>query len=424
MLDELQEWLRFIRAESYLLRERPSLLFQQAFNQPESSVFALAAERGLEAGEENRTWLRWLNKPKSRSACLATLKPSELHYCAYSPNGNLIVTHANRYIELWNAETTERLALLQGHEGLIRWVEFSPGGKRLVSGAGSTKMGYKNGEFYSHGSGDLKVWDVTTRSEMASAAAHTSPTMRSVFSPDGKLIATGAEDGTVKLWDSSDLTELVTLNGHTGSIKSCVFSPDTSRLVTASEDGTLKLWSIDRGARPSGGLFKQVTFRVTDSKKFVVEEVATLRGHTAAINGCVISPGGDMVVSFSKDHTLCVWGIRDGWLLETLEGHRDEVLQAKFSRGGKVVASCGQDKDLKLWDSSTGRELRTLSGHQMYVTDCDFSPDDRLLVSCSGDKTLKLWEVETGSELATFAGHTSIVYNCLFSPDGSRILSG
>lgn len=421
MKSELQQWLQFIRAESYLLHERPSLLWQQAYNQPESSLYARSAQQRLPAANE-RVWFRWLNKPKSQGACLATFNHQKILKCLYSPDGKLLVTFSNRTIELWDAETTQKLGVLAGHEGLINWVEFSPDGRQLISVAGTNVRGYKNGQFYSRASGDLKMWNLKTLTETASAAAHAYPATRCVFSPDQELIATGSEDGEVKLWQASDLAPLATLTGHSDRIKACIFSDQADRLVTASDDGTVRLWTIDDDEQSVGGLFTFHEPVVTETKRFVITHIATMR-HRDAINGCVISPDGKSVLSYSKDCTLRLSQISDGTLLNVFEGHTQEVLKASFSHDGATIASAGQDKTLRLWDTSTGKHLATLTGHEAYVTDCDFSPDDHLVVSASADRTLKLWEVATRSELATFIGHTFIVFNCCFAPDGRRILS-
>jgi hypothetical protein len=65
-----------------------------------------------------------------------------------------------------------------------------------------------------------------------------------VYSPDGKMLATGRQDHSVKLWDVASGIVQATLHGHTDAVVSVAFSPDGKTLATASHDKTVKLWSV------------------------------------------------------------------------------------------------------------------------------------------------------------------------------------
>jgi hypothetical protein len=62
------------------------------------------------------------------------------------------------------------------------------------------------------------------------------------WSPDGKRLATGCEDGTTKVWETAAGRELLTLAVHTAAIHSVSWSRDGRRLATGSLDETVKVW--------------------------------------------------------------------------------------------------------------------------------------------------------------------------------------
>ena len=55
-------------------------------------------------------------------------------------------------------------------------------------------------------------------------------------SPDGKWIASGADDRTVKVWDIEMGNCRATLQGHTGYVTSVAITPDGKRIISGSDD--------------------------------------------------------------------------------------------------------------------------------------------------------------------------------------------
>src|SRR5437588_11810905 len=93
------------------------------------------------------------------------------------------------------------------------------------------------------------------------------------------------------------------------------------------------------------------------SNNFDKKELRTLRGHTDWVNGCAISPAGDIIVSASSDHTLKVWDARTGEVRQTLRGHRDGVRGCAISPAGDFIVSASCDETLNVWEAAK-REYR------------------------------------------------------------------
>ena len=72
------------------------------------------------------------------------------------------------------------------------------------------------------------------------------------ISPDGRTLASAADDGTVWLWDVATRRRLGRpLAGHAGAVNDVAFSPDGTLLASAGLDRTVRLWDV-RARRPIG----------------------------------------------------------------------------------------------------------------------------------------------------------------------------
>ena len=160
-----------------------------------------------------------------------------------SPDGTILASGlVGGNIILWDTETGEEIATLNGRNyrfgDRVGAVAFSPDGTLLASGLWR---------------GKVTLWDVPARTRI-DTFVHGSGSGRVnglSFSPDGTLLATGMGDDwstppehTVKLWDVETRTHIATLEGHTRAVQSVAFSPDGKMLASGGFDSKVKLWDV------------------------------------------------------------------------------------------------------------------------------------------------------------------------------------
>src|SRR5262249_31149145 len=142
-------------------------------------------------------------------------------------------------VTVWDARTGTLLLDAKGAMGGYCGLAFSPDGKRIVAGRND---------------GTARVIDATNgddrlglkgRQRPSVAWTERSGVLSVAFSPDGTRIVTGGTLGTglahdfgqASVWDARTGAELVELKGHTGTVMSVAFSPDGTRIITGSADG-------------------------------------------------------------------------------------------------------------------------------------------------------------------------------------------
>jgi len=275
---------------------------------------------------------------------------------------------------------------LMGHNGAVTSVSYSSDGRLLASGSDD---------------GSVRIWDARTGEETRSPLLSDMGSVLTVdFAQNSEWVASGAKSGVVCVWNvMPGQAGHQMLKGHSGPVNCVKFSPDGFRLASALDDKTLRLWNPKTG-----------------------EQLAILSGHTEAVKGVAISSDEEIIASVYSDGDIRLWHGTTG------QDAREPLTRAgygsvDFSPDGEIIAGTFGDC-VALWQRTTGQKIASLyQVNQRYCV--RFSPDGQSLVAARGH-AVRLWTLQPDSQHASWVdlrGHAGVVNWATFSPDGLYIAS-
>ena len=329
----------------------------------------------------------------------------------FTADGQSLLSAGNHEIAFWDPVTGELRRVLRGHTDHVDALAISRDGQTLVSGSRDHLV---------------KVWDVASGQERLTLKGHRNFVSAVAISPDGKLVASA--DNEVRTWDISagrQQVHMKLLGRHGRSVGGLAFSPDGRTLVSGGEDGKINIWELATGElvrtlesdrerwkavafSPDGSTLAAAGYDhglfFWDTATWTIRHKVPDQNRLGA-EALAFAPDG-RYLALSLGFAARMIDVATGkevWRSATQPVGMNAIA---VSPDGATLATTGLM--IKLWDAATGREKTpSLSGHGGSVESVAFSPDGTTLATGSSDHTVKLWDLGTRRERMTLEGHAS-----------------
>jgi WD40 repeat protein len=355
--------------------------------------------RSLAAGTSDASVLVWSLATRQVTATLP--HPQPVTSVTWDGPDRIAAAGADGTVSLWALPS----AVLATGSSPIQ-LAYGPGGETLAVG----------------GNGSVQLWDTASRTLLARHLLPGTTYANAVaFRPakaGGALLAVALSNGTVELLNGNTLaavTPALQVISGAGTAESVAFSPDGRLLATGADDGSVRLFDVTNPAHP-----RQLT-------------VVRGAGNTDPIYTVVFAPDGEMIAASSVNtNSVQLWRLtsEDGLVRAgpDLGGMASYPIGLAFTPDSRTLAIGNSDKDVYLWDVASPADPRRLgapltgpSGQTWAVA---ISPDGQTLAAGANDGTVWLWNLADPAHpalTATLSGLPDHVFSVVFSPSGSQL---
>jgi WD40 repeat protein/serine/threonine protein kinase len=378
---------------------------------------------------------------------------------ALSPDGTKVLTGSRDWkgglseARLWDAAVGKELFGPLPVEGDVVLAAFAPDGKT----------------FLLVGSDEARVWRTADGQPVGAPIKYPppktdrprrSPELGAALSPDGKLLATGGQDGTVRLWDLSTGEPHGESLPAAGPVCVLAFSPDGQTLVSGCFTGETQLWDVAAGKQrgpvlrhpgqvwsiafsrdgemmATGCVFVETDVE-TGARRIAGGEARLWRAatgqqlgspiaHPAPVWSVAFSPGKRTLLTGCEDGAARFFTVATGAPIGRPLGHEGTIGNVAFSHDGKtaltVCRGTGPPITARLWDAPAEQEFGRVLLQSGDVKSLCFSPDGRELLTASDDRKPRLWDPATGRLTDTLPPQEGRIDRVAFNLDGKSFLT-
>jgi len=137
---------------------------------------------------------------------------------------------------------------------------------------------------------------------------------------------------------------------------------------------------------------------------------------------------GEVAVGYS-DFFIRVFSLNDFKLIIEWKAHTNSVFALSYLPGGQYLMSGSRDAKLKIWDATTGyQQAEEIAAHLYAINHITFSPDGKHFATSSMDKSIKVWDTNEMKLLkvidkARHAGHGTSVNKLLWTSYKDQLVS-
>lgn len=283
-------------------------------------------------------------------------------------------------LQLWDAANGAEQLSMEGHTDMI-WggVEFGPGGRTALSGAGNVFAG-------SPDDNTLRLWDTETGQEIHCLQGHTRPIYGLDMRPDGQMAVSVSQDGTIRTWDLAQGRELGQFTlAEKLRPRSVAFSPD---------GGTI---AVGTGTRESDPDTVKATVRLLDVE--TGDEIRHFDGEGGGVTTVAFSPDGQQILAGFNTGLIILWDAETGQVIQRLEEHQSVVTTIVYAADGKRAMSSSGDASVIVWDLEDGAAIHRYVGLESPIEDVAFGANEETALATSWqDKTIWVWRIDATQE--------------------------
>ncbi|MDP6539983.1 MAG: protein kinase [Planctomycetota bacterium] len=309
----------------------------------------------------------------------------------FSPDGERLVAAARGgTTRVWRTHDFSLEAVLSGHAGAVSAVAFGPRGRRVVTGG-------EDGTARVMELGPVSAAAVTPRELRVLPGREGRPVTCIDWGAEGELVAVGYIDGSIGLWDTAADRLATVLHGHRGAVHAVLLDTEGDRLFSGAADMTVRVRSLG-GARGE----------------------RVLHGHDDTVTSLALAAGGRRLVTGSLDGRVLEW--EPAWdPAHAVRTVPEPLLGAAFAAGGSELLVIPPRGSLRAWDPDTGFErlLPEQAAGKGAIEAAAVSADGRVAVVVRAG-VLSVLEPGRDARQESFAA-TGRVRRLALSGDGTRI---